>query len=269
MIDWSYLLVLLSVCSLLLMIGNILLLKSERFQDGTLPFEESWPEQLKTRGVARIIAESAVVLIVLMAAGLLLANLVGMSPSLSLVGTGSLGNRLLKLVGLGLGSGILCGMVFEALRVTLFYADLKTWNEDCQFTRWKTFLGAAITAGIIEELIFRMILLSGLVWGLGWVWPDTDGTSNRTAFWTANLVVSLVMAVTHLPIVGSVVSHSRANVFKLLVLITITSLLLGYVFWTFGFEVAALCHGTALLFSWWATAVFNWFQRSNEHLDAA
>ena len=256
MIDWTHLASLSIASGILLLLGNWLLLKSDRFSDGSLPFDESWPEQLRSKGVIRVVVESAIVFVVLSGLGLFLAGLAGVTALQSFSDEHSVMPRILRIAALGVGFGIVCGAVFEALRVFLFFPDLKKWNEDCRFSRWRTFCGAAICAGIFEELVFRLILLSALAWAFGFLWRADDGTPASLAFWTANLVVSFLMAVVHIPLAGFAVPRTTVNAIKVLVLVTIVSLLLGYVYWFFGFEIVVLCHASALLFSWLVTSAF-------------
>ena len=181
------------------------------------------------------------------ALGLFLAERAGLKP-LSLMATEQpFAQRLAYVLLLGSGFGVLVAVTFDVLSMAMFYRFHSKWIEDCRFDRWKTFCGAALGAGVAEELVFRLVLLSGLIWAFAAIWP-THG------FWLANLIASLLMSATHLPIVGSVVPRSVGARIRLIVLVTAVSMILGYAYRSFGLEVAVLAHAVGLLVSWllWA-----------------
>lgn len=83
-----------------------------------------------------------------------------------------------------------------------------------RFSRWRPFVRAAFWAGIVEDLRFRLIGLSFIVYLLGYVCLKTEGGPAAVSFWLANVLVSLAMAASHAAMVGSEIPYTLWNVAK-------------------------------------------------------
>lgn len=102
---------------------------------------------------------------------------------------------------------------------------------------------AAFSAGITEEILFRLFGLSLFAWLGGLLLHDSDGRPRLIVFWTANVLFALGFGIAHLqkvavmgwPINTLVITYT-------LVLNGIGGLLFGWLFWTFGLESAMLGH---------------------------
>jgi hypothetical protein len=102
---------------------------------------------------------------------------------------------------------------------------------------------AALSAGITEETLFRLLGLSLLAWLGGLVFHDSDGRPKPIVFWTANILFALAFGAAHFPAQAAIgLPINLLVVISTLVLNGIGGLLLGWLFWTFGLESAILAH---------------------------
>jgi len=101
----------------------------------------------------------------------------------------------------------------------------------------------AISAGITEEILYRLFGLSLLAWLGGLLFHDSDGRPNPFVFWTANFLFALAFGLAHLPAQAAIgLPINPLVVTSSLVLNGIGGLIFGWLFWTFGLESAILAH---------------------------
>ena len=81
---------------------------------------------------------------------------------------------------------------FEAKNI-----PISALGEAVQVPWWATLL-SALSAGIGEEIGFRLGLLTILIWVVGWLWHDDVGRIKPVGFWLANLVVAVLFGAFHL-----------------------------------------------------------------------
>ena len=102
---------------------------------------------------------------------------------------------------------------------------------------------AAISAGIMEETLFRLFGLSLLAWLGGLLIHDSDGRPKPIVFWTANILFALGFGVAHLPAQTNIgLPINPLVVTATIVLNGIGGLVFGWLFFTFGLESAILAH---------------------------
>ena len=102
---------------------------------------------------------------------------------------------------------------------------------------------AALSAGITEEILYRLFGLSLLAWLGGLLFHNSDGRPKPIVFWSANLLLALGFGVAHLPAQAAVgLPINPLVITSTLVLNGIGGLVFGWLFWTFGLENAILAH---------------------------
>jgi CAAX prenyl protease-like protein len=102
---------------------------------------------------------------------------------------------------------------------------------------------AAISAGILEEIEFRLFGLTLLAWLAGLLFHDPDGRPKPIVFWIATIVFALGFGAAHLPAQAAVgLPLHPLVVTATLVLNGIGGLVFGWLFWSFGLESAILAH---------------------------
>lgn len=105
---------------------------------------------------------------------------------------------------------------------------------------WKALL-ASIDAGISEELFYRYLLLSLVVWLLGRVRKGA-GLSRRASVWIAIVATGLLFGWAHIDDVMGTDRHSTANLAAIAVLSAWVGMALGWMYWKHGLESAILTH---------------------------
>jgi hypothetical protein len=125
----------------------------------------------------------------------------------------------------------------------------------------KTSLGenflASFYGGINEELLMRLLGISGLLWLASRVSPSA--ASSPAAVWGAIIVMAGLFALGHLPAARAVVGHiNQLIVIRSLVLNGPVALLCGWLFWHYGIEAAVVGHLSAdLIYHVGGTALLN------------
>ena len=107
---------------------------------------------------------------------------------------------------------------------------------------WKRLLAGIFHGGIVEEIVFRLFLLSLLVWLLNFVPGFTTSATPNDTFWIANVIAALLFALAHLP--GSAATAPLTPIaFSLVIALNVfVGLIYGYFFWVSGIEAAMLAH---------------------------
>jgi hypothetical protein len=103
-------------------------------------------------------------------------------------------------------------------------------------------LALAIEAAVLEELVFRWLLFSLVLWLAARAWRSRPPSPGRGAVWTANLVSAAAFAAVHLPAWLAVVEPSTVLVTSVLALNLAPGLVLGEIFRRWGIEAAIAAH---------------------------
>jgi membrane protease YdiL (CAAX protease family) len=103
-------------------------------------------------------------------------------------------------------------------------------------------LTLAVEASVLEELIFRLFLMSGLVWLLTRVLRPGPSGPSRAVVWAAVTASALAFGLAHLPSWMALANLTPFIIAVVLLLNGIGGLALGQVYWRWGIEAAILCH---------------------------
>lgn len=191
------------------LIGGIGLLLANRAGLG-LPFIEGWVDRNPLKGKAWKMALTALV-----AAGVLTAVGIGV--------------RFLTLP--------MIQAEFEVQNI-----PLSKLGEATQ-APWWTMLLAALSAGIIEEVGFRLGLLTVLIWMVGWIWHDETGRVKLIGFWLANLLVAILFGAFHLLNLSALGLPLMSGLLMRAILGNgLLALAFGWLYRTYGLENAMLTH---------------------------
>jgi len=105
---------------------------------------------------------------------------------------------------------------------------------------------ASFYGGIDEELLTRLLGVSGAAWLLARVWPNAAGAPTAADAWAAILLMALLFGLGHLPAAKAVVGRITPLILgRSLVLNGVVGVACGWLFWTYGIEAAILAHFTA------------------------
>jgi hypothetical protein len=100
----------------------------------------------------------------------------------------------------------------------------------------------AVESSILEEIVFRLFLMSGIVWLLTRFRRDDKAQPTAVIVWIAVGISALGFGFVHLPSWFAVVSPTPFLVAIVLVLNGIGGILFGKVYWRWGIAAAILCH---------------------------
>ena len=140
-------------------------------------------------------------------------------------------------VGIGAVTGVvllLGGLAFVPwLPEELAQAPVPTW--------WQALL-ASFSAGVTEELLLRLGLMTLLVWVTTKL-VRRDGPSTRIV-WGSIVVSALVFGAAHLPLAASLAPLTAMMVIRTLALNMLAGTVFGWTYWRFGLIAAMVAHAS-------------------------
>jgi membrane protease YdiL (CAAX protease family) len=107
--------------------------------------------------------------------------------------------------------------------------------------RWRLIL-ASIKAGIVEELFYRLILVSLFAWLGSRLSRSADGRPSQTVFWIAVILAGLLFGWAHIDDKLSLPGATFAALTSIFSLNAAFGIVFGWLFWKFGLECAMLTH---------------------------
>jgi hypothetical protein len=106
---------------------------------------------------------------------------------------------------------------------------------------WQGFL-AAISAGITEEVLIRLFLLSMLAWLGSRVSHTVEGRPTKTVLWIANILSAIVFGLLHLPLASRLGLLTPLMAVRTIALNSLVGLAFGWLYWTYGLGSAMIAH---------------------------
>jgi hypothetical protein len=193
------------------------------------------------------LAQNAALFGVVIALGLLVARAVGFGAPYVEAALGgrppdnSIGEMLVWSLGLGGAGGALL-LTIDLILIPHLPALLTLARKT---SLWENFT-ASFYGGLNEELVFRLLGLSGMAWLLSRVWHTPSGRPTDATLWSANLIMAVVFGLGHLPAALAIArSITPLLVGRTLVLNVPIALICGWLLWQFGIEAAIAAHFTA------------------------
>ena len=119
---------------------------------------------------------------------------------------------------------------------------LSALGDSTQSSWWVLLLGS-LSAGIGEEIGFRLGLLTIFIWGVGWIWHDETGRINPVGFWLVNLLVAVLFGAFHLLNLSAMELPLMAGlVIRAIFGNGLLALAFGWLYEKYGLESAILTH---------------------------
>jgi membrane protease YdiL (CAAX protease family) len=137
-------------------------------------------------------------------------------------------------------AGVSMGIMALLLYVFVFRVPLPALAAVSRVTVCRRVLFAYEVA-MLEELLFRLLLLSWLAWLLGKCWHRPDGLPSEGAGWCANVIAAVVFALIHAPRTSSMALTFTPRVMTA----GMAGILFGYLYWKRGLEAAIIAHFSA------------------------
>jgi hypothetical protein len=147
-------------------------------------------------------------------------------------------------------AGIACGVLILFLDFQVFRQPMLEMFRDLSIKTPKEAISpplygfmAAISAGIIEEILFRLFGLSLLVWLIGLLIHTEEIRPRLTVFWIANITFAIVFAAAHLGTASAIGWPMNTLVLtRTFVLNSAAGIVFGWMFWAYGLESAMVAH---------------------------
>ena len=140
-------------------------------------------------------------------------------------------------IGLGILGSVLV-IVFSLLYVP--FSDLLQQTL-MSVPFWQSFL-AIFYGGIGEEILFRLCLMTVLVWITFKIKKTSTGTPTAIGVWSAILISAVLFGLGHLPVASSYVSINTMTITEAIVNNGIIGLICGWLYWKKGLESAMIAH---------------------------
>jgi membrane protease YdiL (CAAX protease family) len=110
-------------------------------------------------------------------------------------------------------------------------------------TTWWSMLLLSFSAGFVEEIVFRLGLLTILAWGVNWLWKPRGGQLKPSTFWVVNILAALFFSLAHFVNYSALeVPLTFGLIWKTVVGNSLAALVFGWLYWKRGLESAILTH---------------------------
>ncbi len=107
---------------------------------------------------------------------------------------------------------------------------------------WQGLL-ASFSAGVTEELVFRLFGLTLLAWIGSRFSHDSEGRPTLIVLWIANIVIAVSFGIAHLPLTAAIgLPLNILVITRAIVLNGIGGVAFGWLYWTRGLESAMIAH---------------------------
>jgi hypothetical protein len=103
----------------------------------------------------------------------------------------------------------------------------------------------SLSAGIVEEVAFRLGILVFLAWLLSLIWKPRGGKLRPGVFWVVNIVLAIVFSLAHFSnLVVAGIPLGLGIVLRTVIGNSLASLVFGWLFWKKGLGSAVLAHSS-------------------------
>lgn len=154
------------------------------------------------------------------------------------------GNYLKSILGISVGLGVLAGILI--ILVSFLFTSASSILQGAELTVpvWKGLL-ASFYGGIGEEILFRLFVMTVIVWIFYKIKKTPEGKPTTTGIWLAIIITAILFGVGHLPITGSITAITPLVIARAIVLNGIGAIIFGWLYWKKGLESAMISHFSA------------------------
>jgi len=197
------------------------------------------------------ILQGAVLLGIITALGLLLANRIGLGAPIleSMLQKESVTEKIKSILPVSIILGVIAGLliigldvlVFQPLLVQELGEQINAISENIQPPAWQGFL-ASFYGGIAEEILLRLFFMSLLAWLGSFIIKPINGKANTTVLWIANILAAIVFGLGHLPTASMIFPLTTLVVIRIILLNSIGGIIFGWLYQTRGLESSMIAH---------------------------
>src|SRR5688572_321257 len=197
------------------------------------------------------ITQGTVLLGIITALGLLLANRIGLGAPIleSMLQKESVTEKIKNILPVSIISGVIAGLliigldvlVFQPLLVQELGEQISAISENIQPPAWQGFL-ASFYGGIAEEILLRLFFMSLLAWLGSFIIKPINGKANTTVLWISNILAALVFGLGHLPTASMIFPLTTLIVIRIILLNSVGGIIFGWLYQTRGLESSMIAH---------------------------
>jgi len=151
------------------------------------------------------------------------------------------GEYLKSILGISIGMGVLAGVLIIILSF-LFTSSFPV--GEITVPLWKSFL-ASFYGGIGEEILFRLFLMTLIVWIFFKIKKTVEGKPSTIGIWLAIVIAAVLFGIGHLPVTGTITTITPVVVVRAILLNSIGGIIFGWLYWKKGLESAMISHFSA------------------------
>ena len=153
-------------------------------------------------------------------------------------------NYLKSILGISVGLGVLAGVLI--ILSSFLFTSASTILQGAELTvpLWKSFL-ASFYGGIGEEILFRLFVMTVIVWVFYKIKKTPEGKPTTIGIWLAIIITAILFGVGHLPITSSIITITPMVIARAIVLNGIGAIIFGWLYWKKGLESAMISHFSA------------------------
>lgn len=154
------------------------------------------------------------------------------------------GNYLKSILGISVGLGVLASILIILFSFLFTSASSILQGAELTVPVWKSFL-ASFYGGIGEEILFRLFVMTVIVWIFYKIKKTPEGKPTTVGIWLAIIITAILFGVGHLPITGSITAITPLVIARAIVLNGIGAIIFGWLYWKKGLESAMISHFSA------------------------
>ncbi|WP_287680385.1 CPBP family glutamic-type intramembrane protease [Methanobacterium sp.] len=113
------------------------------------------------------------------------------------------GNYFKSILGISVELGVLAGVLIILFSFIFTSASSILQGAELTVPVWKSFL-ASFYGGIGEEILFRLFVMTVIVWIFYKIKKTPEGKPTTVGIWLAIIITAILFGVGHLPITGSI-----------------------------------------------------------------
>jgi membrane protease YdiL (CAAX protease family) len=148
---------------------------------------------------------------------------------------------LTSILGISIGMGVIAGILIILLSFLFTSVSSALLSAEISVPLWKSFL-ASFYGGIGEEILFRLFLMTLIVWIFFKIKKTADGKPTTVGIWLAIIITAIIFGLGHLPITGTITTITPMIVARAIILNGVGAIIFGWLYWKKGLESAMISH---------------------------
>ena len=189
------------------------------------------------------VAQNLVLFAVAIFFGLILSSKIGMgSPILEgLLAKTNQTEKLKSILAPSIGLGVLGGILIILLSLPFQSLSIEMLEAEKAVATWKAFL-ASFYGGIGEEIMFRLFVVSLLVWITFKIKKTKEGRPTNFGIWLSIILTAVLFGLGHLGITSELTAITATVIVRAVLLNGVVAVMYGWLYWKKGLEAAMIAH---------------------------